>query len=267
MSRLGLLRRGDGASAAWVESTAGVLRSWADSFSEQVLAVGRSPAAWDVRAASGDLLALSSRIRRPRRGFGKLPRLKLEETFQMYLWPLAAERAWRQSAFAERFARRLLDVLRHRYAIVEPGPSGASPAPWPVPRISPWTWWLLLEVAGIPALGKLGRRPWRWRHRRLARRLRGITGSLLAAAPAEWAGFWDQWLLGEVLLRVKSDEEMPYHWNPMLDAMPWLHQLFANRGAPEPPEDQGSPSRRDWQRHQPPWILIHPDEEKDALHV
>lgn len=129
------------------------------------------------------------------------------------LWPVISTLAWREPRFQRATAAAILEHFRRSRLMVE------EPA---VPVFRVQVWWLAVELVGVPALGRppeegtyrilergLGRRLatalWRSWHRRsgrghLRQRLSAIARDQIFGAPG-WAGFWEQWLVGEIMLR------------------------------------------------------------------
>lgn len=107
-------------------------------------------------------------------------------------------------------------------------------------------WWLAVDLIGIPALGQprergvyrflrkvlgsgLARGLWRWWHRRsgqgaLCRRLSSIARDEIFGSSG-WAGFWEQWLAGEMMLRwPKLVAEAPSESRQLLSILPLLSE-------------------------------------------
>ena len=249
--------------------TSEILRRWAVGSIEHGLGLAAGEPL-DPDRAFGELFALAPwlahsepRGGRSRRGRPRYPEkaLGLEKSFRRQLWPLAGERAWRQQEFARQVAEPMLATLRRRHLMIEGRPTGPVPAPWPVPRVATHTWWLLVVAVAVPGVRVGGR----FGSRALARRLDGVGREVLAGAPGGWAGFWDQWLVGEVLMRFGVERDIPIVWHPMLHGMPWLRHFDAladpladalaqnqpTEPCPPPTHDDGQAERPGW-LHPPP---------------
>lgn len=221
---------------AWAAATMGELVGGADGAAAEALADLRLGAWRWPRRGLGGLERLTLRKLRLRDGESRLqdpisfllarhlrsarrrwpwPRGRAGPAgFPVALWPLVGLLAWREP----RFEKEVGGAVYERFRSSVPAPAGELPAP----VLRPEVWWLVLDLVGVPGLGQppqtrtfrlvhrvLGRRlagvAWRlwrpWSRRiRLARRLSEIARAELRAS-AGWAGFWEQWLVGEALLR------------------------------------------------------------------
>ncbi|MGE3909151.1 MAG: hypothetical protein AB7K36_07365 [Chloroflexota bacterium] len=160
-----------------------------------------------------------------------------------FLWPTVAERAWRSPEFQRQAALLARSILQEQYIF--------PPGGLPVPMLAPQTYWTLLllaEARPTPAIWlhlrelfrletlRSGRRlggevaaigralwaripssTWTWLPTSKSRRFRaarylGQQASVQVLATEHWAGFWDQYVIGESII----------HWH---GARPSLHPL------------------------------------------
>jgi len=132
--------------------------------------------------------------------------------FPWAFWDSLGRLAWGMPEFQLKYAHAIQSILRDRYVFTEQESRQA-------PILSPNTFWLLLSLSPIGAL-KPGTEPpksiWTRLWEALTRIVRrepeadpldlaeyeameeiGLVAKYLAERPG-WAGFWDQWFLGEI---------------------------------------------------------------------
>lgn len=204
------------------------------------------------------------------------PRALVEPYWPPSLWGAIAGLAWREP----RFQRQIGAIIFDHFRRTQPVPGGELPAP----VLRQEVWWLLVGLVGAPEMEEppargivhllrkiLGHRLaealWRiWYQRstggRLQRRLAEIARAQ-ALASSGWAGFWEQWMVGETLLRRPREvARASTHLRQLLTLLPLLsksrYQAARDEFALASSDDLTSVGPRivdpGWQKQMPGWF-------------
>ena len=133
--------------------------------------------------------------------------------------------AWTEPTFCRRFGQLVQRRLLHDGLFLDGLP--------PLPSFHPNTFWLLLHLVGTRPHGwRDVLQPSRRRKRRVLRAIQRRTRHLIVQT--QWAGWWDQWLLVEILSRhPRMVEALPSAFRAALHALPYLEQRGLNQPPPK----------------------------------
>ncbi|MCB0187156.1 MAG: hypothetical protein KDE31_22970, partial [Caldilineaceae bacterium] len=123
---------------------------------------------------------------------------------------LTAERAWRDLQFQEEIATLLYRHLRQSILMTQHDKVLAL--------FAPNTFWVLIALTPLPAAAGPAQLRWaHWLERWTVQRLHNLA-TQQALSAAEWAGFWDQWLLWSALNQdlAIADQVTPMLYNALL---------------------------------------------------
>tara|TARA_Y100000588_G_scaffold110039_2_gene120602 strand:- start:1767 stop:2708 length:942 start_codon:yes stop_codon:yes gene_type:complete len=111
-------------------------------------------------------------------------------------WEMMGFMAWGSTEFQLSYADTIRSLLRERY-ILSPDERKE------VPALSPNTFWLLLSLAHASLNPRLNHA-----HQQAVSKIR--VAARFQAQRQSWAGFWDQWFLGEIFKRRKDRKSFDF---------------------------------------------------------